>query len=51
MFMCWGWGARVGCIPGPSSRLRARKLPEDILRELRELQITANPRVSVELRS
>lgn len=51
MFMCWGWGARVSCIPGPSSRLRARKLPEDILRELRELQITANPRVSVELRS
>lgn len=37
----------MGRIPGPSSRLRARELPEDVPREHRELQITDNPRVSV----
>lgn len=46
MFMWWGWGVRIGCIPGPNSRLRARKFPEDVPREHRELQITDNPRAS-----
>lgn len=48
--MQWGWRARIGCIPAPSSRLRARKLPKDVPREYRELQVTDNPRASVQLR-
>lgn len=44
MFMWREWGVRAGCIPGPSSRLRARKLPQDDPRE-QGMQITDKPRV------
>lgn len=42
-----GEESEVRFIPGPSSRLMARKLPEHVPREHRELQITDNLRASV----